>query len=135
MQTEKNILVVDDDTVVRELLVRILRSENYAVGDAADGAEALAKLQADVYDLVLLDLGMPGMSGVELYESITRCLPSYSTKVVVMTGDFLGDYKQILNPIGDPPIIIKPFGIDELLEAVCTVIGTGQTESSLHEPA
>ena len=81
--TAKSILVVEDDRGLRLALTRLL-AQDFHVDDAADGTEAMARLQSHAYDLVLLDLGLPGMSGLE----VLAHLPSgrASPKVIVMTA-------------------------------------------------
>jgi CheY-like chemotaxis protein/anti-sigma regulatory factor (Ser/Thr protein kinase) len=81
----QSILVVDDEESVRRLLVSVLESPGRRIDTAADGAEALARVEATPYDLVLTDVRMPGMDGLELLRRIRHASPS--TKVIVMTGD------------------------------------------------
>jgi CheY-like chemotaxis protein/anti-sigma regulatory factor (Ser/Thr protein kinase) len=82
--TAKSILVVEDDRGLRLALTRLL-AQDFEVDDAGDGTEAMDRLQSHPYDLVLLDLGLPGMSGLD----VLAHLPSgpLSPKVVVMTAD------------------------------------------------
>src|SRR5262249_22341008 len=82
--TAKSILVVEDDRGLRLALTRLL-SEDFRVDDAGDGTEALARLQSHPYDLVLLDLGLPGMNGLDLLGHLPTASPS--PKVVAMTAD------------------------------------------------
>lgn len=79
------ILVVDDDRTTRHLIRLQLRSAGFAVETATDGATALARLRSKPYDLVLLDVWMPGMDGLEMLARL-RAEPSHP-KVVVMTAD------------------------------------------------
>ena len=69
MATRKHILVVDDDSYVRESTEEILRRKGYDVDTASDGKGALAKLGEADYDLILSDIKMPGMDGIELLET------------------------------------------------------------------
>ena len=80
----KSILVVEDDRGLRLALTRLL-ADDFQVDDAGDGTEALARLQSHVYDLVLLDLGLPGISGLDLLAQLPTETPS--PKIVVMTAD------------------------------------------------
>ena len=81
----ERILVVDDDRSTRQLLRLQLRSAGYSVETAADGARALARIRRAKFDLVLLDVWMPGMGGLEMLARL-RDEPS-QPKVVVMTAD------------------------------------------------
>ena len=68
---ENRVLVVDDDSSVREMLTRVLVGEGYLVCAAADGTAALEIVAAKKIDLVLLDLNMPGKSGWDIFERLT----------------------------------------------------------------
>ena len=76
------VLVADDDGALRETLVEILRLSGYRVLQAADGEEALAVLSQESVDVLLLDLQMPGMDGVEVLES----LPPPPPKVILLSA-------------------------------------------------
>jgi CheY-like chemotaxis protein/anti-sigma regulatory factor (Ser/Thr protein kinase) len=80
----KSVLVVDDDRVLRLALTRLL-AESYLVEEAGDGPEALAKLASRPFDLVLLDIGLPGLSGLEILARMPT--DGAQPRVVVMTAD------------------------------------------------
>jgi PAS domain S-box-containing protein len=80
----RRILVVDDDTAVRESIAEILRAEGGAVSEASNGREALERLRAEKFDLVLSDVVMPEMDGYELFQTARREAPG--TPVVLMTA-------------------------------------------------
>jgi CheY-like chemotaxis protein len=80
------ILIVDDESMLRETMAAILSRDDYTVDTAADGAEALRLLDLHRYDLVLSDLRMPELDGPQLYDAIRRrCRPPMPA-VVFMTG-------------------------------------------------
>lgn len=85
MPSGKAILIVDDDPVTHTLVAAMLRSEDLEIESAYDGNEALARLDARFFDLVLTDIRMPGMDGLTLLERIRKLHPD--TKVVVMTAE------------------------------------------------
>lgn len=84
MTALRKVLVVDDDPVVRKSFDRVLSGKGYAVITAASGEEALRKLNEGNYDLVYSDIRMPGISGLEVAESIKARQPW--TPVVIITG-------------------------------------------------
>jgi DNA-binding response OmpR family regulator len=79
------VLVVDDDRALRLALTALLQNDGYQVAQAGDGDEALAHLRANGVDLMLLDVGLPGMSGLDVLKAV-RALPS-PPAVVIMTAD------------------------------------------------
>ncbi|HWP13888.1 MAG TPA: response regulator [Ramlibacter sp.] len=84
MSALRKVLVVDDDPVVGNSFNRVLSGKGYVVITAANGDEAMAKLQAEKYDVVFTDLRMPGMSGLEVAENVKARQPW--TPVVIVTG-------------------------------------------------
>jgi len=84
MSALRKVLVVDDDPVVGKSFNRVLSGKGYAVITAANGEEALAKLQSEDYDVVFTDLRMPGMNGLEVAERVKARQPW--TPVVIVTG-------------------------------------------------
>src|SRR3989338_10607783 len=79
----KRILVVEDDLFLRELYTDILTAENYKVDPAADGEEALQKMKIGGYDMVLLDIIMPKMDGLEVMRQMQNNSPQAPNKCVV----------------------------------------------------
>jgi DNA-binding response OmpR family regulator len=113
------ILVVDDDRSTRELIRLQLRAAAYAVETAGDGAAALARLRRKKFDLVLLDVWMPGMGGLEMLARL-REEPS-QPKVVVMTADDTSEtllkairehaYKYVTKPVEPKDLIALVGGV------------------------
>jgi DNA-binding NtrC family response regulator len=110
------VLVVDDDPGVRYTLREILASEGLAVSEAADGAEALARLEAEPAPLVVTDLRMPGIDGMELLRRLAARSPP--PRVVVITAH--GSERQAVEAMkaGAYDYFRKPFETDELLAVV-----------------
>jgi CheY-like chemotaxis protein len=109
------ILVVDDDASLAEILREILQSENYDVVTASSGAEALVHLYRETPDLVLTDLQMPGMDGLELLRKIRGDLSVCQTPVVFLTViDSLDREVEALN-LGADDYIAKPIERARLL--------------------
>jgi CheY-like chemotaxis protein len=84
MSALRKVLVVDDDPIVGMSFNRVLSGKGYVVVTAENGFEALAKLQGDKYDVVFTDLRMPGMTGLDVAESVKARQPW--TPVVIVTG-------------------------------------------------
>lgn len=84
-----NILIVDDSDELREILEYILKSKGASVDSARDGAEAINKTQSSSYDIILMDMRMPGLDGSETAMKIRSA--SSNTKIIALTGDVDGD--------------------------------------------
>ena len=116
------ILVVDDEETIRLLIQKILSPLGCCVDSANNSTEALSGLDNAVYDAMLLDIRMPGISGMEFHAKISETHPEYLRKMVFMTGDISGmDVKSFLKQ-NDLPCIQKPFGRKELLQALSNII-------------
>jgi len=83
-----NIVIVDDDDQIRHLLCAVLDASGYKVRPASDGVVALEELLVEVPDILLSDLYMPRMSGVELLHFVRQQFPR--TRVVAMSGEYSG---------------------------------------------
>jgi len=110
------ILIVDDEPSVRKLVSKLLRSEGLDVVEARDGAEALALVAVTPADLILLDIDMPGMDGLETLRRLRRKAP----KAVVIMVSGINDEVRALRAIdeGARDFIRKPFELALLKEVV-----------------
>jgi len=113
MQTRGRILVVDDEANARTALAELLREEGYTVDTAADGFKALPKLEEFVPDLVLTDLKMPGMDGLQLMQKSREADPERA--VVVMTAHGAVETAVKAMRDGAASYLTKPLNMDELL--------------------
>ncbi|MGO9614332.1 MAG: endopeptidase La [Dissulfurispiraceae bacterium] len=110
------VMVVDDEDVARKNLVHILSKENYDVIPAADGNEALQKLASTEFDVVVTDLRMPGIDGMELLENIRKHHPD--TRVIMVTGHATVSSAVEAMKEGAFYYITKPFKLDEVRSTV-----------------
>lgn len=125
------ILVVDDDPRVRKTLERMLRTEGLEVFLAGDGEEALAIIAEEDPDLVLLDVIMPGMNGLQVCKSLKSDPARRLTPVVLITG--LGDVEDRVAGIraGADDLLTKPFEQVELLARVRSLLRVKQFTDEL----
>lgn len=119
--TNENILVVDDQPGVRFLLREILEEEGYGVELAKSGMEALDKLSAMTPELILLDMKMPGLNGLETIEQIE--IPGLREKVVLMSAYGDNDLINKAMELGVVFHIRKPFDLQEIKDLVKKAIG------------
>ena len=108
------ILVVDDEPAILQLLERVLTDEGHEVEttDSADGA--LAKINSEQYNLILLDIKLPGMSGIELYKRIQGMAGSLASRVIFITGDTIGANTRDFLSRTRAHYITKPLDIEQL---------------------
>ena len=116
------ILVVDDEAVVRQLLSQLLKKEGYSVETFDNGREALSRIKKDGYDLILLDVKLPGMSGSEVYERIREISVSLTKRVVFITGDVMGADTESFLARTKAPFIAKPFNLENLKEQIISLL-------------
>lgn len=116
------ILAVDDEPDVIDLVGRVLGRLGHTVEYAYNGAQALDRLAQHHYDVVILDIKMPGMSGREVYRAIQDRFPQLLGRVIFATGD-LASIKTVdwLQSTGCP-VLEKPFDITRLTEAVSCML-------------
>ena len=112
------ILVVDDDSQIRRVMRATLAARSYQVGDVRTGEEALERLRSETYDLVLLDMNMPGMNGLETCRAI-RTGPSGSDLAIIMltVRNTERDKVEALDA-GADDYVTKPFSMPELLARI-----------------
>lgn len=115
-------MIVEDEEAVRELEKFILESEGYAVVEARDGLEGLAKAEFKKPDLILLDLMMPDVSGGRMFDEMKEHPTTAGIPIVVVTGK--PDAHQMFDDeIGPDNVVMKPFEADALLDRIRAHIG------------
>lgn len=110
------VLVVDDDHQFRKLVCTVLRTRGHEITDAEDGVQGLARFREGTFDLVVSDIEMPNMDGLQLLDAIIKEQPQMP--VVMLTA--VSDIKTALGALGVGAFdyVIKPFQMPELVEAV-----------------
>lgn len=116
------ILVVDDESQIRRVMRATLSAQGYSIVEARDGQEALEKLRNDRPDLVLLDMNMPVMDGLEACREIRR---DSNVSIIMLTVRNAEKDKVRALDAGADDYVVKPFGIQELLARVRAVLRRG----------
>ena len=110
-----DILVVDDDDVIRDTLCELL-STDYSCQTANTAEDALVKLEAQGFDVVLTDISMPGLDGKELLEKVLEMYPG--TPVIIISGHSDHEQARSLMSRGAFDFLLKPFRLEIVEESV-----------------
>ena len=125
------ILVAEDNPVNREIIDRTLRAAGHQVSIAAHGAEAVAAMETAEFDLVLMDVEMPGMDGLEALRRIRamggQCA---TTPVIALTAHAMSGTRERLLAAGMTDYLTKPFRSNELLARIHACLGGGETDGA-----
>jgi putative two-component system response regulator len=111
-ETKESILIIDDEEVVRKSLSRTLVRDNYRCAEAGDAGEAFVKMEGNSFDLAILDIKMPGKSGLELLPEVKTRYPNTAVIMVTAVTD-IGVVTQCMKA-GAVDYIPKPFNLDEI---------------------
>ncbi len=123
------ILVVDDDAPILRMLDRTIAAAGYAVEPVADGGEALAAVERSIPDLVILDVGLPGLDGLAVCRRLRE--KGLATPVLLLTArDAIADRVAGLDA-GADDYLVKPFATDELLARIRALLRRGKEPEEL----
>ena len=125
---EKNILIVDDDKDLVNLYETFLKYDGYKVDAFTDPVDALSSFRKDVYDLVLLDLKMPEMNGVELFHELQNVDPNLLYRFITAANkEYIDNIK--INNIGiEENIIYKPLWLNELRTTIHSFVSNKEKQ-------
>ena len=117
----RHLCVVEDNDLLREELVDSLRQSGFIVSDFFNGLDALAELEINRFDLILTDVDMPIMNGLELLRSVQT--KQLGIPVMLMSGDVQYVKKNLYLETGAVDFLLKPFHMTELLERLKRILG------------
>lgn len=119
----KRIMTVDDSASVRQMVCFTLKGAGYDVVEASDGEEALAKLAGMSVHLIISDLNMPRLNGLDLVRKV-RSMPAHRfVPIIMLTTEAIGDKSAECRTAGATGWIVKPFKPGQLLAVVEKVMG------------
>src|SRR5476651_1204492 len=117
----EDILVVDDDKIVLALLKRILEREGFVAHCVASGEEAIERIKERTFSVMITDLNMPGLDGLELARKGLEIAPQMP--IIMNTGGISPKIIRLAKEIGITKVLGKPFLVKELLETIREVMG------------
>jgi len=113
VEEKPRVLIVDDEERVRNTLVKLFSARGLTAIDAASGPDALARLESEPFDVVLLDVRMPGMNGLEALARIKQIAPA--VEVILLTGHASSDVALEAMKLGGFDYLLKPSPVEEIL--------------------
>jgi PAS domain S-box-containing protein len=128
---QRSILVVDDEAEIREALAEILTRARHRVVTASSGREALERMEAAHYDVILTDIRMPDLDGRALYREIEERWPGQGGRVIFVTGDTLASAMREFVSESGRPVIEKPFLPSEVRRIVAELGADGNVSPSI----
>ena len=132
MTTEQErVLVVDDEAGVRQFLKRMLTEEGHEVETEDNAVDALERIKKEDFNLILLDIKMPEVSGIELYQRIQKLDRSLARRVVFITGDVMAEDTKAFFSKPNVAYISKPFETKKLKGEITRMLTEGRQETLL----
>lgn len=125
------VLVVDDSATIRAVLGKMLAQDSYEVLVAADGESAVTLAQAQLPDLIFLDIVLPGMSGFAVLRALRRDSRTRTTPIIMMSGNQQATEQFYVQRFGADGFIKKPFGRAEVFHAVRSLVQAGRMPGRL----
>jgi CheY-like chemotaxis protein len=127
-ETRQKALIVEDEAVTRVLLEQLLHSLDFDVDIAVDGKEALARMTLHEYEVILLDIVLPTVSGIEVMESLQRDRPSTLGRIIVVTGLDIREIRSLFPTVHET--LSKPVLPARLREAVRSCVAPRVKDSA-----
>ena len=118
-----SILTVDDSASIRMTTKIVLSNAGYAVTEAVDGADGLAKAKAGRFDLIVTDLNMPNMNGLTMIEELRKLPAHMGVPIIFLTTESDADLKARAKAAGATGWLTKPFDPENLVKIVRKVLG------------
>lgn len=120
---DKKVLAVDDSATIRTSISFVLKQEGYDVVEAVDGVDGIEKAKADKFNLVITDINMPNMDGIEMIKQL-RATDGYKfTPIIALTTENQDSKMQEGKAAGATGWIVKPFTSEKLIAIVKKIIG------------
>lgn len=119
----KKVMTVDDSASVRQMVSFTLRTNGYDVVEAVDGRDALEKLEKEAVDIVIADVNMPRLGGIELVRKVREHPTRKFIPIILLTTESQVDKRMEGKAAGATGWIVKPFQQDQLISTIKKVVG------------
>ena len=114
----RHILTVDDSSSVRQMVSFTLRAVGYEVTEAVDGKDGLAKVEREKFDLIITDLNMPNVDGIQLITAVRKMTGYSFVPILMLSTESQAEKKDAGRKAGATGWIVKPFNADQLVAVV-----------------
>ncbi len=123
-KSDFNVLLVEDDSEIRDLITEVLNDLKVfsSVTASSDGAEAILKMRNQSFDLIITDLNMPKMDGINFIKNVLMDPKASQTKIIVMSGEVTGPRVNEIIELGLRHIITKPTSVRALISKISVVL-------------
>ncbi len=119
---KRRILLVDDEEPILDLMIDILSGLGHRIDTASNGEEAWRKVRDHDYDVVLTDVRMPQMNGIDLYRNLLEIKPEMENRIIFSTGDLMDNETASFLAEINARTILKPFAVDKVVAVVEEVL-------------
>ena len=119
----KKVLFVDDSTSMRQVVGMAIKDAGYDVTTAEDGVDGVSKMSQDKFDVIISDVNMPNMNGIEMLEAARENDKNKFTPVIILTTEAGDDMKNLGKSAGARVWVVKPFKPTQLLTVIEKLIG------------
>lgn len=130
MSRRQKILVVDDEPVVASLMTFLLSRAGYDVETALNGRRGLELATTQKFDLILMDVDLPGINGFDLCRELKQRHIAYRTPVIFLSGNAVEERRAMAMELGAVDFIAKPFIVDDFMERVALYISPAETSET-----
>jgi len=114
-------LIIDDNDAIRQMYQSFLENMGFTTDEAENGSVGFSKIQDTDYDVIISDMDMPVVNGMEFYQLVSSYCPHLLDRIVFSTGNgFNGDYKNFFGQIACP-VLYKPFPLAELENTILSM--------------
>jgi CheY-like chemotaxis protein len=112
------VLIIDDEPMIRQVVSRMLREKGYETEVTDDAEKTIEMVESHEYDVILVDVRMPGMNGYEFYNHIRQRKNQLTDRIIFVTGDVMNAVTTEFIEDNNIPFLAKPFSRDQLTDAI-----------------
>ena len=113
--------ICEEDRTIRSLMQALLRRDGISSESAATGTEAASRLTQEIFDVVIIDLSLPGLSGYEVIQQVREKNPALLPRMIVMTASAAAARNPFPEPVA--AVLLKPFDLQDFTDCLRSILG------------